>query len=1251
MAPVSPSRLAELADAARRRLGSTAHFATGDDVPGAIAPPVGRRPATEMLPTRMHAQSMPVRDFESLAAKAASNPAALSVEEVLILLDAGADPALVMPQVPLTAAQRDDIIRRVQRGEAITPGEIDRLRQTPAAEQAVDAPAVEPDAPAVDVATGEARPFADVGGGKLVGEDGMPVTALDDGEHFVYADGTVVDVMGTVVGRQSPGALEDVASTDVDNLAASAMEIAEEGDAPRGGTRNLTPKTAKPDALAQLGQSIFQITTPTDLESVSQQTLKSLLRRAQQYRLPDGKYDPKFLASINRDPAYAAGRLAALEQMAGVSNADRAAEQIDTAAQAVAASNTPRPPAGNRPAALADVEAARQLVAESLPEGDWAALTDAFNRLDDEQRSAVLAALPLETRKFLSGMMDPSQQTPAFLPNRVSESLRPVNDVDDLVAQREAARLAGNQEEVDAINEVLQGANAAPQEDIVEAIRVFNERRAAADRLRSAMIARNELVQPEIDRMRQAFTPQPQPAAATPGARTPEFAAEDVPDAEMPTAYDEALAAANEARVLRDRRAPGGGATEEERAAAVGAENLRGAPLALKGRDGVQPPMESRSRGERGIEGNDTRAVAKSLKLQQSIDAAQSEVDAALEAAKSASGVAALAQASKQVKAAQEKLAAAYKAMDDAYPARLVNSRTGEAKPAPAGMLSGEVKVPAGWTVERGRRAMSDSRLNMGGQQETFDETLMAAIGFRPRADRSLSRSSTDLTGQDVSAMNAEAGRVFGDDAAELLDGDFDPDWGVGQIDLETTGAPKKTRRGGQQQNSRVEQAMQTLFQSKSGDVNPLTLKGDDGNPLFANADEVAEDILSRNTIFKPGTANYEMAKQRLSGLIDQRYNRASADQASRDIQAAIRSANGGDLNDFDGVDEALRAAEGGDTSPIQPVESSNVTDNLEASAVAVDDTPAADAAKPKGRRGKKASAKKEDVASPAADGDSPVQPVTGNQKSVEEIQAEANQVEAQARREALDSGMSKPEADKAARKARKAHVDAEMAARGGTKPAARQPVKMTVGEVLDAARKGGAETPDATVKPVTGGDTKPVGDASAKPAPAADATPNDAAANAADPTVKSVDGDGKPVDAGGKKADSNNGKSGKPDGGNAPEKKKGSLLKKAVGGTALVGAGLIGGGIALDRLSSGGGGGQDGGWRLPPGAGGPPGGPDVFPIPVGAGGDGSSLMGEEAPMTEEERITDALARLRRARAMNTEGPSQTVLNYHAGWR
>ena len=1231
MAPVPPSRLAELADAARRRMGSTAHFATGDDVPGAIAPPVDRRPAAAMPPTRMHAQSMNARDFEALAAKAASNPAALSVEEVLVLLDAGADPALVMPQVPLTAAQRDDIIRRVQRGEAITPGEIDRLRQTPAAEMEPDVPVLEPDAPAVEVATGEARPFADVGGGRLVGEDGMTLTALDDGERFVYEDGTVVDVMGNVVGRQSPGELVEAAGTDADNLAASAMEIGGEGEAPRGGVRNLTPKTAKRDALSDLGQSIFQITTPTDLESVSQQTLKSLLRRAQQYRLPDGKYDPKFLASINRDPAYAAGRMAVLEQMAGVSNADRAAEQIDTAAQAVAAANTPRPPAGNRPAALADVEAARQLVAESLPEGDWAALTDAFNRLDDDQRSAVLAALPLDTRTFLSGMMDPTQQTPAFLPNRVSESLRPINDVDDLVAQREAARLAGNQEEVDAINDVLQGANAAPQEDITDAIRAFNERRAAADRLRSAMIAQNELVRPEVDRMRQSFTPQPQPAAATPGARTPEFAAEEVPAAEMPTAFDEAVASANESRTLRDRRAPGGGATENERAAALGAENLRGAPIALKGRDGVQPPMESRSRGERGVEGNDRKAIEKARKLQQSIDAAQQEVNAALEAAKSASGVAALAQASRQVEAAQGKLAAAYAAMDAAYPARLVNSRTGQVKPATIGHQMG-IDVPDGWTVERGRRAMPDSRLNMGGQQETYDETLMAAIGFRPRGDRALSRSSTDLSGQDVSAMSAEAGRVFGDDAAELLDGDFDPDWSVGQIDLETTGAPKKTRLGGQQQNSRVEQAMQTLFQTKSGEVNPLALVGEDGAPLFANADAVAEDILSRNTIFKPGTANYEMAKQRLSSLIDQRYNRAASDQASRDFQAAVRSANGDELSTFDGVDEALRAAQDGAESPIKPVESGNVTDNLEASAVnvgdaTVDPVAGSEAAKPKGRKGKKSAGKKDGE---AETGESPIRPVTGNGKSVEEIQAEANQVEAQARREALDSGMSKAEADKAARKARKAHVDAEMAARGTA--ASSDPVA-----------------------PVSGS-AKPVGDTSTKPATAADTT-----SAAADPAIKPVDGDeakvaddsGSTPDSDGAGGGGSGGKSGTPSGSTdaVPPKKKGSLLKKAAGGTAIVAGGMIGGGILIDRLSSGGGGGKNGGWGLPPGAGGPAGAGDFFPIPVGVGGGGSSLMGEEAPMTEEERITDALARLRRARAMNPEGPSQTVLNYHAGWR
>ena len=274
--------------------------------------------------------------------------------------------------------------RALQRGEVLPQTTVLRLQRTPGA---MATPPTPDAAPVVEAVTdaGAMRPFSQVGK-QLVSEadPSVIVRRLDD-ESFVYPDGIVVDVDGNVLGKAAVDDLTDVGGdTKIDNLDASATDLGDESAPRKGGKANLTPNTKKVDATKELADAIWQSTTPTDLESTSQQSLKRLLREAQKLRTADG-YSPDFLAKFPNAEA-GAERLARLEELAGVSNADRAAEQIDTAAQARGVANTPRPPAGNRAATSADFKAAKELVGETIPAGDWNALTDAFNKLDEMPR-------------------------------------------------------------------------------------------------------------------------------------------------------------------------------------------------------------------------------------------------------------------------------------------------------------------------------------------------------------------------------------------------------------------------------------------------------------------------------------------------------------------------------------------------------------------------------------------------------------------------------------------------------------------------------------------------------------------------------------------------------------------------------------------------------------------------------------------------------------------------------------------------
>jgi hypothetical protein len=1073
--------------------------------------------------------------------------------------------------------------RALQRGEELDQTTVLRLQRTPGAMATPPTPPPVPAAAVEAVAdTGAMRPFSQVGK-QLVSEadPSVIVRRLDD-ERFVYPDGTVVDVDGNVLGKTAVDDLTDVGGdTKIDNLDASATDLGDEGAPRKGGKANLTPNAKKVDTTKELADAIWQSTTPTDLESTSQQSLKRLLREAQKLRTAEG-YSPEFLAKFPNAEA-GAERLTRLEEMAGVSNADRAAEQIDTAAQARGVANTPRPPAGNRAATSADFKAAKELAGETIPAGDWNALTDAFNKLDDDQRQAVLAGLPVDTRRFLSEMLDPNQQTPSFVPNLVAARTRPINEFDELIAQRDAAAAAGDAETVAMLNDLLSGQGAAPQDQITDAVRAIYERQAASSALRNALLGQDEMVSAEKARMLRAAVPQPQPAAVTPGARSPEFAAEDVPDAEMPTAFDIATAARKEAQVGIEARAAGGGMSAKARMEAMGltddTDTQRDLPLFLRGRD-RNPPLESRAEfQDRAIDTRDEDAVEDALDLKSDIDSAQAEVNAALAQSQAATGAGDLARA-------RQRLLAAYAALDKKYPPRLVQEKTGAVKKLPEGMD----KPPKGWVIERGRRALPDSLLNKGGPQQTYDDAISAMVGFGPRPQENINRANTGLSADDMEGMNTEAKRVFGDDASELLDGDFDPDWDVSAsgLDLEANGSMKPGRLGGQQQASRVEGAAQLMF----GDTNPFGMTNADGTPLFADASAVAEETLSRGTRFKPGTANYELAKERLAQVIDRKFAGA-AKIDPKDVTAAKKqAATVKQISDTVAKQQAaFRARQAAKASP--PIS------NLNSSATNLNtgsNTPP--------------------VNTPSAP------PVAGAAKSIEDIQGEADVIEQQTRRQAIDDGYEPEDADTLGRQARKAHVDAEMAARR----LGADDIEPVTGSDAPKATPDAATTPDAPkadpIEPVTGADPVRLADEDQIDAPKPADT--DSPAGPTKPSTSET----------------------------VVEVKKPGLVRRTMG--TLKWPAIIGGITAIGTIASNMGGGGGGG--TPPTGGGVDGGGsgggsgDFYPIPVGAGTDGSTLMDEDARAAEEARINRALDRIRGRATTNKTPTFQTLQNYN-GWR
>jgi hypothetical protein len=1100
-------------------------------------------------------------------------------------------------------------------------------------------------------------------------------------EAFVYPDGVVVDVNGNPIGRM------EMADSPDDDLANSATQVEEDDIPSAGGLANLTPgNKKKPELDKELAGSIFSATAPDDTTAVSSTSIRQLHRAAKKFRNADGTYDPDFLKAVSPDPATAKARMAVLDQMAGVSDHQRAAEQIGGAAQAREAAAAPVRRQADPAAVTADLKAARKLAGESLPEGDWEAMASRFNQLSDDQKKAALAALPLDTGRYLSRMLDNGN----FEPNRIAEASRPVNAVHDLIMQRNVALSAGNAEEAQLIDAALKSQfdqmNASPddpasikiRQQMSEAIQAHHDRESASSLLRTAILDQDELVQGnewvlgEKNRLFRAASPVPQKPALTPGTRSVEFTT----NTPKPTMLDDTMATQTLAREAASRRVVGGGLPLKKRLAAArhylihkkgvdqavlekitDEELIHELPLFLKGND-TAIPFEERGPRADYLSDDQTQAVGTALAADKNVDALHQQLDGMTGVAEWRAAVLAtrdaVQKAQKAVASGKGSKVARLKKLEE------VTQQYNEAlKSNPAALEAAKKIDEAYGDLDKKAGAVyspSDRALNRAGPAQTYDDIVGGMTGFKNPDKRFIERGKADLSAKDRAALRDEADSEFGSDAAELMDDG--PDATDPTVPLGQRG--KDGRLGGSRSDSRSANSLQAMLKSRRfGLWNPREMVDPEtGGLLFPDTASISNEVLSKQSQYpktaepEKGGRSYEAAHSSISALLDRYMPSAGEGPAKSVAKAAPAPAEIAPVTDApaDQIDNLGQSAT--DLGPVEEL------------------TPEA---KPKGgRRGKKAAAK------PAASAVvEPSKTVTGaSPKTMEEIQKEANAVEKQARKEALADGVSPEEADAAARAARKKHVDAEVAARkaaGITPVTGTGPTPTTTATApapQPAAKPGRGKR--ATAKPAPGGagmgppDEPPVSKTLGADGADDIDMPDDRPAGIGMDDAEDID-DIRPVegpdpterpsspDAPDKPADGTSGAAAE-----EAAKKVGILqtmwnAAKRAGKYTAIGAGItIPVGIALDRLGRIGNGGHPPGGPGGPGADGPGGAGggnfDPIPVPPGAADGGSVADEEEARAAEIERLNSALNRVRGTGTMNKVPTFQTIQNYN-GWR
>jgi hypothetical protein len=779
----------------------------------------------------------------------------------------------------------------------------------------------------------------------------------------------------------------------------------------------------------------------------------------------------------------------------------------------------------------------------------------------------------------------------------------------------------------------------------------------------------NSIAAAAIDRARQAR----EGTMRAPGSNSPEFATDRLTAADMPTAADTARAVERERVLALDDRRAAPGLPRAERLARAGldpedAQAARKLPFFFKGSD--RPiALESRSQGNRA--GQATSSDKANIQQAEELEAAISQADADLRTAQYELRLAQISRTSGRgsatdadIQAMYDNLARAqgtYRALldmeDELFPPRLIDSATGQPLRDDSGKIRRVPFIPyglKGLRVERGVRGQTDSWLNRAGQAETYDDLLITAAGARPRAQRGLNRSSDQLTAGENASLADEALDEFGDDAIEFLPEQQE----VLELVDDYYGKPRKVR--GRPLPSRQRDALRRLFIDTRGGKNPIEMAG--------SAEAAVDEALSKNRVFRPGTANYDMARENLIKAVQDEFGGDGPTVLTKQEADARPAPLSSEPESVEGMAQdpsAVPALDGRANTAGEPL-APPARPDLSQPAMSPLQTPSPAAGY---------------VPEPSQFSSDPNAAPVWQDKSVRRSTAtapvpNAPQASATARRRAAGAAArqqvdpSNPIGPPTAEEAKLAASSVDL---GGSSPIPEKPaaaagsqrvalsateIKRQVNDAIDDAYRtaideGMSEADARAAAQQTGqkvrselleanklADSTPIGDASGSPAAA---TPQPApAAGKADDVV-----DSKPVDApaGTKKnpkADAEKPKDGKDtkpkDGTDAkkaddkanPEKAPPAKGRIPYFRTALGIGGVLGGGALLSNMGGGGGTAVAGGGSMP--------------LVPGGGVD------SEAAMAEEDAINRALERLRGSRKGSDSPTYQTVQNWTV-WR
>ncbi len=264
--------------------------------------------------------------------------------------------------------------------------------------------------------------------------------------------------------------------------------------------------------------------------------------------------------------------------------------------------------------------------------------------------------------------------------------------------------------------------------------------------------------------------------------------------------------------------------------------------------------------------------------------------------------------------------------------------------------------------------AMTDNKLAAPTQRQAYDTAV--GIGQRPHPQDNIARSNDNFSRREAADNSYDVHQQMGFDRdgvavpSGLRDGEgpLTPHAGRGNL-------------GGRPHFSQEADALDRLFSNKYGSINPFDIR------LFrGNASAIAEDLLNGNTTYKPGTADWEMAREDLARAITRRFEGPTAPGAKLrwerkpDAEPVVAAPPADAPTTAAVVDAELPEVTG------TPLDATPEDANLAASAVDmgpdVDDAPAFETAAPvvettkrKGR-GKKSAAAVEDEAIPEVTGE-----------------------------------------------------------------------------------------------------------------------------------------------------------------------------------------------------------------------------------------------------------------------------------------